>query len=134
MHQPHAAQENVQRVGQIVVKRLDRTVAGIFAAKQAHDVIKNGFDQGRIIIGVDATENTGRLGPNQVRVAVGEQAVDLGGCRNVIHVQIFSALRTPSNSLHSICTVYYNIIACIRIKIYRAVFLVGKRRTAPLRF
>src|SRR5450631_537359 len=122
MHQPHAAQENVQRVGQVVVERLDRTVAGIFAAEQAHDVIKNGFDQGCVITGVDAAENAGRLGPNRARVAVGEQAVDLGGCRNVFHVQIVSASRTPSNSLHSIRQ-YITGYRWYSDKNYRAIFL-----------
>jgi len=88
-----------------VVERLDRTVAGIITTEQTHHVIENGFDQRYVITGAGTAENCGRLDPDSARVAVGEQAVDLGGCRNVFHFQIISALIILS--IHSILFANY---------------------------
>jgi hypothetical protein len=91
MHQPDGAQKNIQRVGFVVVERLDGTVAGIFTAEHAHDIIEYGSDQGRVISGVDSADYARCLGPNRARIAVRKQIVDLGGCRIVLHVQISCA-------------------------------------------
>ncbi|MBI5435682.1 MAG: hypothetical protein HY937_00965 [Nitrosomonadales bacterium] len=85
MHQPHGTEKDIQGVRQVVVQRLDGAVAGIFAAEQAHYVIKGGFGKEKIVCRVNAPDNICRLGPYLVRIAVGEKVMDFGGCWGVFH-------------------------------------------------
>ena len=87
MHQPHSAQEDIQRVTQVMVQSLDRRVAGIFAMEQAHHVIETSPDNGKIIFRINAPEDFRCLEPYLFRLAVGEQAIDFGKCRSILHRQ-----------------------------------------------
>src|SRR5574340_596256 len=98
MHQPHGAQEDIQSMAQVVVQRSDGAITGIFAAEQTHHVVEGGPGYAKIVCGVDAPDDLDRLGPNLIRISIGEGIVDLSGGRGVFHGLHYNGRRSRSSS------------------------------------
>ena len=80
MHQPDRTEKYIQRMGQIVIRRFDGAVTGIFATEQPQNLFVHALNEDKIVAGTHAPDNIGRLRPHVLRIFVVEQMADLIWC------------------------------------------------------